>query len=103
MIQKIKNNSHSVRYFTSDFPPNTKGLSSILKLNNIIVDKLIDIKSDDDNSKNAKRIADLFLYDGLDEIYKMISEQKNLNDSPWNAPSSELLLKKGKIFYGVKI
>ena len=91
-------NSHSVRYFTFDFPPDTKGLSSILKLNNITVDKLIDIKTDDDNSKNAKRIADLFLYDGLEEIYKMIYKQKNLYDSPWSDPSSELLLKKGKNF-----
>ena len=85
-------NSHSVS------PPDTKGLSIMLQLN-ITVDKIIDIKSDDDNAKNAKRIADLFLYDGLDEIYKMISEQKNLYDSPWSAPSSELLLKKGKNFF----
>ena len=85
-------NSHSVS------PPYTKGLSIMLQLNNITVDKIIDIKSDDDNEKNAKRIADLFLYDGLDEIYKMVSEQKNLYDSPWSAPSSELLLKKGKNF-----
>ena len=84
-------NSHSVS------PPDTKGLSIMLQLN-ITVDKIIDIKSDDDNEKNAKRIAELFLYDGLDEIYKMISEQKNLYDSPWSAPSSELLLKKGKNF-----
>ena len=85
-------NSHSVS------PPYTKGLSIMLQLNNITVDKIIDIKSDDDNEKNAKRIADLFLYDGLDEIYKMVSEQKNLYDSPWSAPTSELLLKKGKNF-----
>ena len=90
MIQKIKNNSHSVS------PPDTKGLSIMLQLNNI--GKLIDIKSDDSIVKKEKRIPDLFLYDGLDEIYKMISEQKNLYDSPWSAPSSELLLKKEKNF-----
>ena len=68
----------------------------------INIGKLIDIKSDDRIGKKEKRIADLFLYDGLDEIYKMISEQKNLNDSPWNAPSSELLIKKGKNFLQCK-
>ena len=66
----------------------------MLQLNNITFGKLTDIKSDDSIVKKEKRIADLFLYDGLDEIYKMISEQKNLNDYPWNAPSSELLLKE---------
>ena len=84
--------SHSVS------PPDTKGPSIMLQLNNITIGKLTDIKSDDSIVKKEKRIADLFLYDGLDEIYKMNSEQKNLNDSPWNAPSSELLLKKGKNF-----
>ena len=38
------------------------------------------------------------LYDELNEIYEMISEQNNLYDSPWSAPSSELLLEKGKNF-----
>ena len=131
LIQKIKNkliiNSHAVRYFTSDSPPDTKGLCSMLKLNNITIGKLIDIKtnynnedSEDDevdneknkieenkeennneennNEKTAKRIAELFLNDGLDEHYKIISEQKNIYDSPWNESSSEILLKKGKNF-----
>ena len=131
LIQKIKNkliiNSHAVRYFTSDSPPDTKGLCTMLKLNNITIGKLIDIKtnynnkdSEDDevdneknkiednkeennneennNEKTAKRIAELFLNDELDEHYKIISEQKNIYDSPWNESSSELLLKKGKNF-----
>ena len=106
LIPKITNklivNSHAVRYFTSSSPPETKGLSSILKLNNITVGKLIDINATDDNEKNAKKISDLFLADGLDEIYKITSEQKNLYDNPWGDPSFEILLKKGKIFYGVK-
>ena len=100
LIPKIKNklivNSHAVRYFTSNSPPETKGLSSILKLNNITVGKLIDISAEDDNEKNAKKISDLFLNDGLDEIYKITSEQKNLYENPWDEPSSEILLKKGK-------
>ena len=102
LILKTKNNfiinSHSVRYFTSNSPPDTRGLSSMLKLNNINIGKLIDIKSEDDNKKNAKRIAELFLNDGLEELYKVTSEQKNLFDSPWSDPSSELFLKKGKNF-----
>ena len=126
LIPKIKNklivNSHAARYFTSSTPPNTKGLSSMLKLNNITVGKLIDIygreeeneseeEKDEENEeenekkqiktdveKNAKLISDLFLNDGLDEIYKVTSEQKNLYDNPWSEASSEILLKKGKNF-----
>ena len=102
LMPKIKNklaiNSHAVRYFTSDSPPETKGLSSVLKLNNITLGKLIDINAEDDNEKNAKKISDLFLNDGLDEIYKVTSEQKDLCDNPWGDPSSEILLKKGKNF-----
>ena len=49
LIQKIKNkliiNSQAVRYFTSSTPPDTKGLCSMLKLNNVTNGKLIDIKS----------------------------------------------------------
>jgi hypothetical protein len=102
LIPKIKNklivNSHAVRYFTSNSPPNTKGLSSMLKLNNITVGKLIDIDAEDENEKNAKKISDLFLNDGLDEIYKITSQQKNLYNNPWGDPSSEILLRKGKNF-----
>ena len=102
LIKKTENkliiNSHAVRYFTSDSPPDTRGLSSMLKLNNITSGKLIDIKSEETNEKNAKRIAELFLNDGLEELYKVSSEQKNLYDSPWGEPSSEILLKKGKNF-----
>lgn len=102
LMPKIKNklaiNSHAVRYFTSDSPPETKGLSSVLKLNNITLGKLIDINAEDDNEKNAKKISDLFLNDGLDEIYKVTSEQKDLCDNPWGDPSNEILLKKGKNF-----
>ena len=58
LILKTKNNfiinSHSVRYFTSNSPPDTRGLSSMLKLNNINIGKLIDIKSEDDNKKMRK-------------------------------------------------
>ena len=105
LILKIKNkliiNSHVVRYFTSDSPPDTKGLCSMLKLNNITIGKSIDIKSDyedgksnynseDNNEKKAKRIVELFLNDGLDEHYKIISEQKNIYESPWSEPNSEL-------------
>ena len=113
LILKIKNkliiNSHVVRYFTSDSPPDTKGLCSMLKLNNITIGKSIDIKSDyedgksnynseDNNEKKAKRTVELFLNDGLDEHYKIISEQKKIYESPWSESYSELLLKKGKNF-----
>jgi phosphoribosylformylglycinamidine (FGAM) synthase PurS component len=58
IIAKIKNklivNSHVVRYFTSSSPPDTKGLSSMLKLNNITVGKLIDIKVEEDNEKKPQ-------------------------------------------------
>ena len=92
---------HAVRYFTSSSPPNTKGLSSMLKLNNVKVGKLIDIKVDEyngDNEKIATIISELFLGYGLDELYKVPSETKNLNDSPWGEAFSELLLKKGNNF-----
>ena len=105
LVIKIKNklivNSHVVRYFTSDSPPDTKGLSSMLKLNNVTVGKLIDIKVEEykgENEKIATIIAELFLGDGLDELYRVTSEAKNLYDSPWGEASSELLLKKGNNF-----
>jgi hypothetical protein len=70
----------------------------MLKLNNITVGKLIDIDAEDENEKNAKKISDLFLNDGLDEIYKITPQQKNLYNNPWGDPSSEILLGKGKNF-----
>ena len=100
LVIKIKNNfiinSQTVRYFTSSSPPDTKGLSTMIKLNNITNGRLIDIKSEDSDEINAKKIAELFMNDGLDEIYKITSEEKNLYETPWSEPSSELLLKKGK-------
>jgi hypothetical protein len=73
----------------------------MLKLNNVTVGKLIDIKVDEykgENEKIATIIAELFLGDGLDELYRVTSESKNLYDSPWGEASSELLLKKGNNF-----
>ncbi len=102
LIKKINNNflvnSHAVRYFTSSSPPETRGLASVLKLNNVTTGKLIDIKAEDAHETNATKIAQLFLDDGLNEIYKIISEEKNLYENPWSEPSSEILLKKGKNF-----
>ena len=102
LIKKNNNNfivnSHAVRYFTSNSPPETRGLASVLKLNNVTIGKLIDIKAEDDHETNATKIAALFLGDGLNEIYKIISEEKNLYENPWSEPSSEILLKKGKNF-----
>ena len=104
LIPKIKNklivNSHAVRYFTSDSPPDTKGLSSMLKLNNITIGKLIDIDAEDENEKNAKKISDLFLNDGLDEIYKITSQQKNLYDN-LGGPFLRNFIKKRKKFFMV--
>ena len=82
----------------------------MLKLNNITIGKSIDIKSDyedgksnynseDNNEKKAKRTVELFLNDGLDEHYKIISEQKKIYESPWSESYSELLLKKREKFY----
>ena len=102
LIKKINNNfkvnSHAVRYFTSSSPPETKGLASVLKLNNVTIGKLIDIKAEDDHETNATKIAELFLGDGLNEIYKLVSEEKNLYENLWSEASSEILLKKGKNF-----
>lgn len=102
LIKKIKNNlkvnSHTVRYFTSSSPPDTRGLSSMLKLNNVTIGKLIDIKAEEKYETNATNIANLFLDDGLEELYTITSEDKNLYEYPWSDPSSELLLKKGKNF-----
>jgi uncharacterized sporulation protein YeaH/YhbH (DUF444 family) len=88
LIKKINNNflvnSHAVRYFTSSSPPETRGLASVLKLNNVTTGKLIDIKAEDAHETNATKIAQLFLDDGLNEIYKIISEEKNLYENPWN-------------------
>ena len=95
----------------------------MLKLNNITIGKLIDIKLDEnryvckvpilynkilkldeeqistkDKEQISTKIAELFLDDGLDELYKVTSESKNLYNFPWSEPSSELLLKKGHNF-----
>ena len=102
LIKKIKNNlmvnSHAVRYFTSDSPPDTRGLSSMLKLNNVTTGKLLDIKAEDSYEQNATKIALMYLDDGLDDLYTINSEEKNLYETPWSEPCSELLLKKGKNF-----
>ena len=66
----------------------------MLKLNNVITGKLLDINYEDSYEENATKIAKLFLDDGLDDLYIMHSEEKNLYETLWSEICSELFLKK---------
>ena len=95
-IKGININSQAIRFFTSNSQPDTRGLASVVQLNNINQAKLIDIHQTLDNEMTVKQIVQLFVNDGLDKSVKLTSKESILMNNPWSAATNHLNLSIGE-------
>ena len=109
LYEKYKNifkiNSQCIRLETNSEKPDTKGMVSFLKFNNVKTCYLIKHKSNQLNSL-SEEITKLFIDDGLvGNNLKIIGDDVNLKNFPWEGASSNILpFKNGKyIIFGDKI
>lgn len=89
-------NAQAIRFFTSSSQPDTRGLASILQLNNIGHSSLIDMKYDLDRDIIIEQIYSLFKDDGLTEAFKLASNESCLMLTPWTVPKEYVYLKPGE-------
>lgn len=94
--QRFKINAQTIRYFTSNQQPDTRGLASVLQFNNIGDAQLLDIRSESDDHSVVQTIAQLFCHDGLDLTMSMQCPSKCLLSSPWNQPTDKIYLSPGQ-------
>ena len=84
----FKINSQCIRLWTNSEHPDSEGIVSFLKFNNVKICNLINHKSDD-LSNLSKIITNLFKDDGLNgNNYKIIGEDVNLKEFPYEETSS---------------
>ena len=100
---KFRINAQAIRYYTStDAEPDTKGLSSILQLNSINeTPKLEDINHTIDEDIITNKICAYFTNDGLGLDIKLKSNFFNLYINPWETPTNEITLIKGKNLFWI--
>jgi hypothetical protein len=86
--------SSAIRLFTSTQQPDTRGLSSILQLNNINQTKLIDFQcpSIDEEFVNVFSCA---LMDNLGSVARLVSSEPVFKMDPWALPTTEFFLSEG--------
>ena len=104
-LNDFKINSQCIRLWTNSEHPDSEGIVSFLKFNNVKICNLINHKSDD-LSNLSKIITNLFKDDGLNgNNYKIIGEDVNLKDFPYEDTSSNTKpFKNGKyIIFGDKM
>ena len=92
--KKLLINSQVIRYFTSNEEPDTKGLSSLLQLNNVTFPILEDLYSSLDNETLCNKLFTLFINDGLSRDIKLSNfDGDNIFfNEPWNTPSKDINL-----------
>ncbi|QKF93474.1 hypothetical protein QKU48_gp0016 [Fadolivirus algeromassiliense] len=93
---KMNINAQAIRFFTSSSQPDTRGLASILQLNNVGSTRLLDIPYDLNSSAIVKQIVDLFKDDGLDRSIKLITKETVLMSTPWASSSNSCFLNVGE-------
>ena len=101
--EKFRINAQAIRYYTSGYAePDTRGLGSILQLNSINeTPKLEDIDCTIENDVIIDKICDYFKNDGLGVNIKLKSNYFNLTINPWEKPTNEILLVKGKNLFWI--
>lgn len=85
-------NSQAVRLFTSSSQPDTRAVSSLLQLNNVSNVKLLDLKTDLNNTTISSSIAFLFLGDSLHHHTVLKSRESIFKSTPWQASNYDTLL-----------
>ena len=94
---KYSINSQAVRFFSSNYAnPDTLGLASVIQLNTIKDTTLIDINAKDEESLIADQLSKLFINDGLGNKVVLISDRKNLKNSPWEEKTNKIVLAPGR-------
>ena len=100
---KFRINAQAIRYYTSkNAEPDTRGLGSILQLNSINeTPKLEDINCTIEEDVITTKICDYFINDGLGINIKLKSNFFNLYINPWEKPTNEIILLKGKNLFWI--
>jgi hypothetical protein len=88
-------NSQAVRLFTSLQQPDTRGLASVLQINNINKASLIDINCNNSNDNIITQFVKLFENDGLDTNTVLTSSNKILLHAPWGNPTDKIHIAVG--------
>jgi len=100
--KQILINSQAIRYFTSNEEPDTRGLSSLLQLNNISIPILEDIYCSLNYEIIIDKIINLFINDGLSRDIKLVNNDGNnvFFIEPWDNPNKEINLNSTEnLFY----
>ena len=100
--KQILINSQAIRYFTSNEEPDTRGLSSLLQLNNVSFPILEDIYCSLNNEIIIEQLINLFINDGLSRDIKLVNNEGNnvFLIEPWDNPNKEIDLNSTEnIFY----
>lgn len=86
--------SSAIRLFTSSQQPDTRGLSSILQLNNVGHTKLVDFQcpSIDEEFVNVFTYA---LVDDLGMSLQLVAQEPIFKTDPWAEPKNEIYLSEG--------
>ena len=102
----LRINSQAVRLFTSHCQPDTTALCSLLQLNNMTRNQLIDIQAQTEIDVMTNQIADLFINDGFTNGFTLNSGLLGLPvflNYPWEqTPQSKLHLIKGNNVFWMK-
>ena len=107
IAEKVKGkliiNAQAIRYYTSlSAEPDTRGLSSILQFNSINeTPKLEDINHTMDEDAITNKICNYYINDGLGLNIKLKSNFSNLYINPWENPTNEINLLKGKNLFWI--
>lgn len=96
--------SQAVRLFTSSSQPDTRGIASLLQVNNTTTSHLLDISSSESNESIAEKIADLFRGDNLANSINLTTKNKIVIKFPWEPTntSSNLALTPGDNLFWLK-
>ena len=99
----IKDNNYSIsvgsiRYNSGSGEPDTRAISSVLRLNtdNTKTKVLTNVSSSDSNEFISRKIYDLFKDDYFESDYLLESDKIKFRIDPWNEGSNKVKLNEGK-------
>lgn len=94
--------SSAIRLFTSSQHPDTRGLASIMQLNNVGSSNLLDchfeLGYNSMNNQNNNKFCDILstvINDNLSDNVKLISSNSIFMRNPWDVPQKEIYLNNG--------
>ena len=99
----INNNNYSIsvgsiRYNSGLGEPDTRAISSVLRLNtdNSKTRVLVEVSSSDSNDLISRKIYELFKDDYFESDFSLQSDKIKFRIDPWNEGSNQIRLNKGK-------